>query len=96
MLIAASPWPWLQEAYVVVNFYHLVDIPRPHEVINNHRAWMEGREVRGRIYISEQGINAQYGGLRKDAEGYARWLADTQPLFKVGRMAAGRPASSPG
>ncbi|EFN58640.1 hypothetical protein CHLNCDRAFT_10350, partial [Chlorella variabilis] len=70
------------EEYVVVNFYHLVDIPRPHEVINNHRAWMEGREVRGRIYISEQGINAQYGGLRKDAEGYARWLADTQPLFK--------------
>lgn len=44
---------------------------------------MEGKEVRGRVYISEQGINAQYGGVREDAEGYARWLAETQPLFKV-------------
>ena len=43
--------------------------------------------MRGRIYISEQGINAQYGGVRRDAEGYARWLADTQPLFKVGGRA---------
>lgn len=54
------------------------------QVIAQHREWLEGKEVRGRIYISEQGINAQYGGLRTDAEGYARWLADTQPLFKVG------------
>jgi predicted sulfurtransferase len=54
------------------------------QVINQHRQWLEGKEVRGRIYISEQGINAQYGGVRRDAEGYARWLADTQPLFKVG------------
>lgn len=53
------------------------------QVIAQHREWLEGKEVRGRIYISEQGINAQYGGLRRDAEGYARWLADTQPLFKV-------------
>ena len=32
----------------------LVDIERPHEVINQHKKWMEGRNVRGRIYISEQ------------------------------------------
>ncbi|KAL4857835.1 Rhodanese-like domain-containing protein 8 [Chlorella vulgaris] len=71
-----------QKEYVIVNFYHLVDIKRPHEVINRHKDWMEGKEVRGRVYISEQGINAQYGGVRADAEGYARWLAETQPLFK--------------
>ncbi|KAI3436466.1 hypothetical protein D9Q98_005883 [Chlorella vulgaris] len=71
-----------QKEYVIVNFYHLVDIERPHEVINRHKDWMEGKEVRGRVYISEQGINAQYGGVREDAEGYARWLAETQPLFK--------------
>lgn len=32
----------------------LVDIERPHEVINQHKEWMAGRDVRGRIYISEQ------------------------------------------
>jgi len=31
-----------------------VDIARPYEVINQHRRWLEGKDVRGRIYISEQ------------------------------------------
>lgn len=67
--------------YVVVNFYHLVDIPRPHEMVRQHASFLEGRDVRGRIYISEQGVNAQYGGLRHDAVAYAEWLVNTQPLF---------------
>jgi predicted sulfurtransferase len=46
-----------------------------------HRRFLEDRDIRGRIYISEQGINAQYGGLRTDAVAYAEWLAATQPLF---------------
>ncbi len=29
-----------------------------------------------------QGINAQYGGSKEDAVGYAQWL-EQQPLFKV-------------
>ena len=52
------------------------------QVINQHKAWMEGKDVRGRIYISEQGINAQYGGVKEDAVGYAQWL-EQQPMFKV-------------
>lgn len=68
--------------YCVVNFYHLVDIPRPRELVKQHAAFLEGRDVRGRIYISEQGVNAQYGGVREDAVAYAKWLAETQPLFQ--------------
>jgi len=34
----------------------------------------------GRIYISPQGINAQYSGTREQAAGYAEWLAK-QPGF---------------
>lgn len=77
---AAAEEPPAKE-YVIVNFYHLVDIERPYEVINQHKAWMEGKDVRGRIYISEQGINAQYGGVKEDAVGYAQWL-EQQPMFK--------------
>lgn len=75
----ASP---VSPEYCIVNFYHLVDIERPHQVIEQHREYLEDKDVRGRIYISEQGINAQYGGIKKDAVAYAEWLATTQPLFK--------------
>jgi len=68
--------------YCVVNFYHLVDIPRPHDVVKQHKEFLEGKDVRGRIYISEQGINAQYGGRRSDAVNYAEWLSETQDLFQ--------------
>ena len=36
-----------------------------------------------------QGINAQYGGRYEDAVAYAEWLAETQPLFKVGWIRGG-------
>ena len=68
--------------YCIVNFYHLVDIAQPHRVVKEHMDFLENKEVRGRIYISEQGINAQYGGLKSYAVGYAEWLAKTQPLFE--------------
>lgn len=75
----ASPSPSSPPTqYCVVNFYHLVDIDRPLEVLERHRAYMKDKDVRGRIYISEQGINAQYGGETRDAVGYADWLASDE------------------
>ena len=56
-------------------------------MINASKAWLEGRDVRGRLYFSEQGVNAQFGGAKADAVGYAQWLS-TQPLFQA-RLAAG-------
>jgi predicted sulfurtransferase len=71
-----------QQEYVVINFYHLVDIDRPHAVIADHKEYLKDKDVRGRIYFSEQGVNAQFGGPRKDAVDYAEWVTKTQPLFK--------------
>lgn len=68
-------------AYRVVNFYHLVDIPNPFQVIAEHQIWVQGKDLAGRIYLSTQGINAQYSGLTADAEGFAQWL-EQQALFK--------------
>jgi predicted sulfurtransferase len=69
------------EEYVVINFYHLIDIDRPHAVIEAHKEYLKDKDVRGRIYFSEQGVNAQFGGPRKDAIAYAEWVTKTQPLF---------------
>jgi hypothetical protein len=38
-------------------------------------------EVRGRIYLSKQGINCQAGGKTQDCVEYARWVA-SRPAFK--------------
>ena len=70
--------------FCVVNFYHLVEIDRPYEMIERHKAYMRGKDVRGRIYISEQGLNAQYGGEKGDAVGYAEWLISNETSYFAG------------
>lgn len=72
----------VQQEYCVVNFYHLVDIEDPQEVVQRHRKYLDDKEVRGRIYVSEQGMNAQYGGITEDAVGYAEWLISNEPNFE--------------
>ena len=42
--------------------------------------WMLGKDIMGRIYISSQGINAQYSGPREDAVVYADWVAQQAPF----------------
>lgn len=43
---------------------------------------MNGRDIKGRIYLSSQGINAQYTGAWDDAVAYPKWLEE-QSLFQV-------------
>lgn len=40
-----------------------------------HREFCEGRDLLGRIYISKQGINAQFSGEEHDALAYTEWVA---------------------
>ncbi|KAK9906879.1 hypothetical protein WJX75_009638 [Coccomyxa subellipsoidea] len=67
--------------YCIVNFYHLTDVNHPFKTLREHQKWMLGRDIQGRIYISAQGINAQYSGLRRDALEYAHWVSQ-QPGFE--------------
>ena len=46
--------------------------------VAQHRKWLSGKDVHGRIYISTQGINAQLSGPSEDAEGYAKWTQERQ------------------
>lgn len=72
----------IQSEFVVINAFHLVDLDKPNRVLKEFRAALEGKQVKGRIYISEQGINAQFGGKTDDAIAFAEWVA-AQPQFKV-------------
>jgi predicted sulfurtransferase len=50
-------------------------------VANSAAAPRPLREVRGRIYLSKQGINCQAGGKTQDCVEYARWVA-SRPDFQ--------------
>mmetsp|Transcript_48193 Transcript_48193/g.89768 ORF Transcript_48193/g.89768 Transcript_48193/m.89768 type:complete len:429 (-) Transcript_48193:1063-2349(-) len=68
--------------YKVVTFYWLVDVADPHALVQEHLAFMSDRDCTGRIYISEQGINAQLSGLGDQAVEYAEWVTRGDPRFR--------------
>lgn len=45
--------------WVVVNFYQFVMIEDAEGEVAKHLRFLEGLDIRGRIYVNEQGINAQ-------------------------------------
>ncbi|CAK8579805.1 unnamed protein product [Lathyrus sativus] len=64
--------------FVVVNFYHFVFIKNPQQLVAKHLSFLEseGLDINGRIYLNEQGINAQYSGPSKDAITYVNWIKE--------------------
>ncbi|GKV05321.1 hypothetical protein SLEP1_g17349 [Rubroshorea leprosula] len=69
--------------FLVVNFYRFVMIKEPEEEIAKHLDFLKDYDIRGRIYINEQGINAQYSGPSKDALAYIEWLRDNERFSDV-------------
>ncbi|KAF3794952.1 Rhodanese-like domain-containing protein 8 [Nymphaea thermarum] len=65
-----------KEEFIVVNFYRFVHIEQPQEEVAKHHSFLQGRDIRGRIYVNEQGINAQYSGPSRDALAYVDWLKE--------------------
>jgi hypothetical protein len=47
------------QEFVVVTFYKFVSIDDPRAEVSRHLHFLQGRDIHGRIYMNEQGINAQ-------------------------------------
>ncbi|OVA18501.1 Rhodanese-like domain [Macleaya cordata] len=60
--------------FIVVNFYRFVSIKDPEEEVSKHLSFLQDFNIHGRIYINEQGINAQFSGPVKDSLRYVEWL----------------------
>ncbi|XP_022736824.1 rhodanese-like domain-containing protein 8, chloroplastic [Durio zibethinus] len=69
--------------FVVVNFYRFVFIKDPQHEIAKHLTFLKGLDIHGRIYINEQGINAQYSGPFRDAFAYVEWLKEDEKFSDV-------------
>ncbi|KAL1548280.1 Rhodanese-like domain-containing protein 8, chloroplastic, variant 2 [Salvia divinorum] len=68
------------DEFIVVNFYRFVFVKEPEEELSKHLLFMKDRNIHGRIYLNEQGINAQYSGPSKDALAYVEWVKE-DPKF---------------
>jgi UPF0176 acylphosphatase like domain len=64
-------------SHSVVNFYHLTDVPNPGELAKLHKDYIQAKEwdICGRIYLSFQGINAQFSGPVHATRAYTAWVA---------------------
>lgn len=60
--------------YLVLAYYRFVTLENPQDLIKKHKLFFKDRDVSGRIYISEQGINGQMSGKEPDATAYQEWL----------------------
>lgn len=73
----------MEKNYYVLAYYLFSPIADAKAEVATHKAFFEGRDVTGRIYISESGINGQMSGHRKDAEDYMKWMHSRSPFENI-------------
>ena len=64
----------------VIAYYWLSPLENPQREIARQKMFFQERDMLGRLYISEQGINAQMSALKAHAEEYIEWMR-SDPRF---------------
>ncbi|NGX58443.1 MAG: putative adenylyltransferase/sulfurtransferase MoeZ [Chlamydiae bacterium] len=67
--------------YSVLAYYFFNKIDDPHREVADHKKFLENLDSRGRIYISEDGINGQMSLASEDVQIYLDWL-HSKPYFQ--------------
>ncbi|MBI3237216.1 MAG: rhodanese domain-containing protein, partial [Chlamydiales bacterium] len=63
-----------KQTYFVIAYYIFTPIEEPQAEVAKHLDFIRSHDITCRIYISEEGINAQMSASQKDAEDYMQWL----------------------
>lgn len=71
--------------YQVLAYYCITHIENPQAEVALHKEFLNARDFKGRIYLSEQGINGQASGRTDHAEEYKAWMGSRfqKILFKI-------------
>lgn len=69
--------------YWVLAFYKFTSIENPQQEVARQKKYLKELDSSGRIYISEQGINAQCCLLGSDAQKYIDWLKSDERYADV-------------
>ena len=67
--------------YHILAYYFFTPIVDPLLEVSRHREFIENRDIKCRIYLSEEGINGQMSASLKDSQQYRQWLQN-DPRFK--------------
>lgn len=62
------------KSYYILAYYYIGKIEEPQLEVKRQQSFFKERDVTGRIYISEEGINCQMSGLAHEVERYMEWL----------------------
>lgn len=62
--------------YFVLAYYNFKKIADPKSHIKKHKDFLSLRDAKARIYINEDGVNAQMSIREEDAESYIEWLRE--------------------
>jgi UPF0176 protein len=75
----------MNEEYFILAYYFFTDIKDPHAQVRRHKEFFKMHDIRGRIYLSEQGMNGTVSAKTKEAEAFMEWLrADYKGIeFKI-------------
>jgi len=60
--------------YSVISFYHFVSLSDPKDLVRKHKKFCEQLDIRGRVYLSEEGINGQISVASQEAQTYMDFL----------------------
>lgn len=71
----------MEKEYLILAYYLICQVDDPHGWVKEHKKFFKNRDVTGRLYISEEGINGQMSGEKGDCEAYMQW-AKTKPGFE--------------
>jgi UPF0176 protein len=66
----------MKTKYTILLFYKYTTVPDPAAAVIEHRALCESLQLKGRILIAEEGINATIEGLYEDIEKYITAMND--------------------
>ncbi len=69
--------------YKVLAYYCITTIENPQVEVERHKEFFKERDFKGRIYISEQGINGQASGLAQHADEYMAWMSSDPRFSKM-------------
>ena len=66
--------------YVILAYYHFGSVIDPEKEVQEHKDFLGRLDAKGRIYLSEQGINGQMSILENEKEQYISWLKSRPPF----------------
>lgn len=68
-------------SYRVLAYYYFTPVEDPHLEVMRHMEFINGKDIKCRVYLSHEGINGQMSASESDSKAYQEWLK-SDPRFK--------------